>query len=1741
MGNRERVGSFVLSALLLCLSQHSFAQATDQLKAQALPPATCGFALDSQARASASATADFTGSGVLFARYALGLRGAALIAGTHIDQTPANLSEVLAAINAHMSAFSAAHDVDNSGPPIDGNDAIIIARYLAGFRGDALVAGLTLTGTRKLGSDIETYIANGCPTTVTPPNPSDLPLTCTLFGPGVIPLASNAAFSASCTSSNATTAVSTPVTGLNFTWTLTPAGRFTVSSGCTAATTGCTVNAATEGDATVTLRATKTGYVSTTANLNTKVTSNVLSITALTPKDVVLAPTQARPTIRASYANSNPNVSITTNSIRLFVDGIDVTAQSTITASSVSYTPTADLSTGPHTLYLSVDNSDNVTAQAVWGFELDVLATYELAFITPATPADNATVKTPTIEATLSATANKTYANQVTLKVVNGTTTKTVNAQIKFVNSGTSAGTGSNTTSTPIWSATVPLTAGVNTLTATATFADGQTRTATRTITFDAPPVVVFTSPNDFQTFGAINPTSPRDLTGNVERPVTLTGTVNKPFAQITRVMINQQSATLTAASNATNSTQTSFSFPNFFLREGTNLVTATATDASGQVGSASLTLYVDQTAPMLTVEAPVNMALAGLVMPSGVSVSESNAATPANAIPRAITSNAKIDVRGVVNDAVEGGLKVPYPTVTIKNDTTGLATTGKVSDRYYLVEDIALDVGQNELTVTATDWVGNARSQKLVVSRVNVGSNRITLAGGNRQRGALNTELAKPLVVTAIDKNGLPLANIPLTFEVLRGTGSINPATTSSTTSTSSGGSGSITTTLPNVLGGANQPPVKPNGANPARRLIINTDVNGRAAVWFILGRQSGEAGNIVQVSASDNNAANGTSAPNQVVNTQQAADITESVVFTATAERGVPAKILAEGGGAQYAETSGQPLDALTAVTYDGEVNPVPGAVVVYVIDLDGGVNLDDGARFNASSATNAQAISANGKVLITVADNNGRSAARPTMGTAPGTVRVSAYAMPASTNITTALVESFASGAAFTNNAGQTLGMVGLAGYQIGVLQQSDGPTQFTGKILDHTGKPLQGVRVTISRTPLSVTTDANGNFEFADQVPQGKLDLFVDGRAVTGTTPLPATNGASLSSPTQYPSLHFELLAIRGQKNILPHPIYLPPLLMSQAKTVGGNEDVSITIPGFEGFEMIVRANSVTFPDGSRVGPLVVSPVHADRLPMVPPGGNSTFMSPAWTIQPSGTRFDPPIEVRIANSQNLKPGQTSDIYQWDHDLATFVPMGRATVSDDGSQLVTDPGSGITKAGWGGPPPPPPPPPPDCGKGGPPPPEITGLSADIQIPDPYQIRRYTAVPFRAESATQGCTTLEYRWQISGGASSVATGQNVVVTLDGPGEGTATVTLTCKGPRVCGQQKTATQSDSVSFVVTPDDDLRVRLAKCKDVQCMYALQDEAARRIAELEKLLQPPRACALDPVCSADVRAQLARARTDFNAAKVAIGVTSTAKWVADALSAINNSTAITSYTEAIRELKAGRWERIAELERSGNISPALIRALTLSAIAGELSIPETGLEALVYLPVIRGLMAIARTGGRAAFDAELASIPRLVDGTIDINALRNAPVYERLLRAETAAEQAVLRELWESKQYLARGTTFEAYAYKTDYTSFRYVGQGNYPIDFQLGNLGVSFKTWNGGNLSTIQGYIRQIMDGLKLDSSISPGVNQFLLDIRVPPGTSPGQIDVWLKSLNEFAENYAFFGGVPPRIIVKTIP
>ncbi len=75
----------------------------------------------------------------------------------------------------------------------------------------------------------------------------------------------------------------------------------------------------------------------------------------------------------------------------------------------------------------------------------------------------------------------------------------------------------------------------------------------------------------------------------------------------------------------------------------------------------------------------------------------------------------------------------------------------------------------------------------------------------------------------------------------------------------------------------------------------------------------------------------------------------------------------------------------------------------------------------------------------------------------------------------------------------------------------------------------------------------------------------------------------------------------------------------------------------------------------------------------------------------TIQPAGTLFNPPAQITIPNGDALKPGEITEMYGFDHDLAMFVSIGTGTASADGTVIKSDPGVGVVKAGWfcGGPP--------------------------------------------------------------------------------------------------------------------------------------------------------------------------------------------------------------------------------------------------------------------------------------------------------------------------------------------------------------------------------------------------------------------------------------------------------------------
>ena len=122
--------------------------------------------------------------------------------------------------------------------------------------------------------------------------------------------------------------------------------------------------------------------------------------------------------------------------------------------------------------------------------------------------------------------------------------------------------------------------AGGLTVTLTVNNGHGGTNTATTTVTVLGPQVTI---------------TSPTNLALINSSPATVAGTVDNP---LDHVFVNGVTATVSGQSFIANS---------ILLQEATNVITATATDPNGDVGTASITVGLDTTPPRVTIDSPAD------------------------------------------------------------------------------------------------------------------------------------------------------------------------------------------------------------------------------------------------------------------------------------------------------------------------------------------------------------------------------------------------------------------------------------------------------------------------------------------------------------------------------------------------------------------------------------------------------------------------------------------------------------------------------------------------------------------------------------------------------------------------------------------------------------------------------------------------------------------------------------------------------------------------------------------------------------------------------------------------------------------------------------------------------------------------------------------------------------------------------------------------------------------------------
>lgn len=266
-------------------------------------------------------------------------------------------------------------------------------------------------------------------------------------------------------------------------------------------------------------------------------------------------------------------------------------------------------------------------------------------------------------------------------------------------------------------------------------------------------PTITFTSPATLTTFGA--------------SPIEVSGTINDPTAILTinGIVVDHAGGTFLAS---------------VVLEEGHNSIVARAVDAKNKEGSATLSVSLDKTPPYVTIENPTD-----------------------GQIVRTDT----ISVTGLINDIVRGTISDSQAVVTVN----GIQAT--VANRGYLAENVHLAEGDNVITVTGSDNVGNTSTTQVAIKYQPVLGAHIEYVSGQAQTAAIFNTLANPLSVKLVDETGNPVADKIVVFRVDQGSGVVAVGT-----------------------------------ADEGQGAIVRTNAQGIASTNFKLGARSGDGNHRVR-----------------------------------------------------------------------------------------------------------------------------------------------------------------------------------------------------------------------------------------------------------------------------------------------------------------------------------------------------------------------------------------------------------------------------------------------------------------------------------------------------------------------------------------------------------------------------------------------------------------------------------------------------------------------------------------------------------------------------------------------------------------------------------------------------------------------------------------------------------------------------------------------------------------------------
>ena len=235
---------------------------------------------------------------------------------------------------------------------------------------------------------------------------------------------------------------------------------------------------------------------------------------------------------------------------------------------------------------------------------------------------------------------------------------------------------------------------------------------------------------------------------------------------------------------------------------------------------------------------------------------------------------------------------------------------------------------------------------------------------------------------------------------------------------------------------------------------------------------------------------------------------------------------------------------------------------------------------------------------------------------------------------------------------------------------------GGTTLAGRILaTKDDAPIPGARVKVGA--LSAITDASGNF-LLTAVPTGPQVLLIDGPSALypADLPVPVTITPNVA-------------------NTLSYPVYLHEVSHEYFPLIPGQATV-IQPPDIPDFSMIVPAGTTIMGWDNQPNTRVsVTRVPIDRLPLppIPPDVSTPWVYMFNFGKAGGGYPNRPIPIVFPNETNSPPGTRVDLWYYDESPTPDVNSnqwkiyGQGTVSEDGRQIVPDPGVGQPKFCCGG----------------------------------------------------------------------------------------------------------------------------------------------------------------------------------------------------------------------------------------------------------------------------------------------------------------------------------------------------------------------------------------------------------------------------------------------------------------------